>query len=90
MESLQTVATLCTSTTIAARDPVLRVSMGKRFSYSGVPNSCTVPAVTSEVQLLEIQCVRFGEHGPVPNNLAILGGPSNALNRIVIRPFSRK
>lgn len=35
--------TLCTSITIALRDPGLRSSKGMSALYSGVPNSCTVP-----------------------------------------------
>ena len=34
---------MCTSTTIAAREPVRRFSGGMSFSYSGVPNSNMVP-----------------------------------------------
>ena len=36
--------TLCTSTTITARDPGFLFSNGMRISYSGVPNSYAVPA----------------------------------------------
>ena len=40
---VRTEPTLCTSTTIAAREPERRFSGGMSCSYSGVPNSCTVP-----------------------------------------------
>lgn len=39
----RTVRTLCTSIAITAREPGLRSLNGTRASYSGVPNSCTVP-----------------------------------------------
>jgi len=37
-----------------------------------------------------VQEIPLSDIGPFPNNLAILGGPSKALNKIVILPFSRK
>lgn len=39
----RTLPTLCTSMTIAAREPVMRFSGGISCWYSGVPNSNTVP-----------------------------------------------
>ena len=83
--------TLWISTTIAAREPGFRVSGGMRLSYSDVPYSWTLPTVDTKIQRYLISSFAAkAESVPVPQSLTILGGPSNAINMTVMRPFSLK
>ena len=93
---LRTDPTLCTSTQMTALDPGWRFSGGRNESYSGVPNSYTLPTQPSKKnqhftqQHTEQQRRLILDNSPVPNNLTILGGPSNAEMSTVILPFSLK
>lgn len=65
----RTEPTLCTSMTMTAREPGVRVDAGTSASYSAEPNSCAFP---------------------VPKRRTMRGAPTKALNKMVIRPFSRR